>query len=78
MSSENHYESFLRERWFAMSQDAARAEALLQLITEKGSGCRLTPHLRARVEQFLMVRKTRREEAQARVDDVEKKRERAR
>ncbi len=77
--SDNSYESFLRERWFAVSQDAARAEALLELLIEQESpDCRIPRHLRNGIEKFLAGRKARRKAAQARLDAMELEREKAR
>ena len=72
MTSDNSYESFLRERWFGVSQDAARAEALLELLIEQESpDCRIPRHLRNSIEKFLAGRKERRKAAQARLDAME-------
>ena len=77
--SDDSYESFLRERWFAVSQDAARAEALLELLIEQESpDCRIPRHLRNAIEKFLAGRRERRKAAQARLDAMELKREKAR
>ncbi len=77
--SDNSYESFLRERWFAVSQDAARAEALLELLIEQESpDCRIPKHLRNGIEKFLAGRKERRKAAQARLDALELEREKER
>ena len=73
------YESFLRERWFEVSQDAARAEALLELLLkEESPDCRIPRYLRTGIEKFLARRKERRQAAQARLDALELKREKAR
>ncbi len=77
--SDNSYESFLRERWFAVSQDAARAEALFELLIEQESpDCRIPRHLRNSIKKFLAGRKERRKAAQARLDALELEREKAR
>ena len=77
--SDNSYESFLRERWFAVSQDAARAEALLELLIEQESpDCRIPRHLRNGIEKFLAGRRLRRKAAQARLDVLELEREKER
>ncbi len=77
--SDNSYESFLRERWFAVSQDAARAEALFELLLQQDTpDCRIPRHLRNGIEKFLAGRKTRRKAAQDRLDALELEREKAR
>ncbi len=77
--SDNSYESFLRERWFTVSQDAARAEALLELLLEQESpDCRIPRHLRSGIEKFLAGRRLRRKAAQARLDALELAREKER
>ncbi len=79
MNSENSYESFLRERWFAVSQDAARAEALLEmLIEQEPSDCRIPRHLRNHIERFLAGRRERRKAVQDRLDALDREREKAR
>ncbi len=76
MPADNSYESFLRERWFTVSQDAARAEALLELLIEQESpDCRIPRHLRNGIEKFLAGRKERRKAAQARLDALELERQ---
>ncbi len=79
MNSDDSYESFLRERWFAVSQDASRAEALLELLIEQESpDCRIPRHLRNGIEKFLAGRRERRKAAQDRLDALEREREKAR
>ena len=74
--SNDSYESFLRERWFAVSQDAARAEALFELLIEQESpDCRIPCHLRGAINKFLDGRKARRKAAQARLDAAELERD---
>lgn len=79
MSTDNTYESFLRERWFTVSQDAARAEALLELLIEQESpDCRIPGHLRGAINKYLEGRRERRKAAQARLDALELEREKQR